>query len=124
MIYTTVKNLDGEHIEEVEPLSDIILESKIEILQDNLVCNFGFAFMRTLDEIMSAYLTTDLTDIPKGPFRKGEILTARIRVNALPMRVGEFYVIGGVADASGLLWYETKLSKLIKVTSCAVLAIR
>ena len=117
VLYTTVKNLDGEEIEEVEPLSDIILESKIEILQDNLICNFGFAFMRTLDEIMSAYLTTDLTDVPKGPFRKGEILTARIRVQAIPMRVGEFYIIGGVADASGLLWYETKLSKLIKVKS-------
>lgn len=115
VLYTTVKNLAGEEIEEVEPLSDIILESKIEILQDNLMCNFGFAFMRTLDEIMSAYLTTDLTDVPKGPFKKGQVLIARIRVNAVPMRVGEFYVIGGVADSSGLLWYETRLSKLIKI---------
>lgn len=117
VFYTVVKNLDGEEIEEVEPLSDIILEAKIEILQDNLMCNFGFAIMRTLDEIMSAYLTTDLTDIPKGPFKKGDIITARIRVNAVSMRVGEFWVIGGVADSSGLLWYETKLSKLIKVKS-------
>jgi hypothetical protein len=115
VLYTVVKNLDGEEIEEVEPLSDIILESKIEIRKDNLVCNFGFAIMRTLDEIMSAYLTTDRNDVPKGPFKKGEIVTARIRVNAVSMRVGEFYVIGGVAEESGLLWYETKLSKLIRV---------
>jgi hypothetical protein len=33
------------------------------------------------------------------------------------MRVGEFHVLGGVADASGLLWYETKLSNLIKIKS-------
>lgn len=117
VFYSMVRNLDGEEIEEVEPLSDIILESKIEIMQDGLVCNFGFAIMRTLDEIQSAYLTTDLIDIPKGPFKKGDIIMARIRVNAISMRVGEFYVIGGVADASGLLWYETKLSKLIKVKS-------
>lgn len=117
VFYSMVKNLDGEEIEEVEPLSDIILESKIEILQDGLVCNFGFAIMRTLDEIQSAYLTTDRTDVPKGPFKKGDIIMARIRVNAISMRVGEFYVIGGVADASGLLWYETKLSKLIKIKS-------
>jgi hypothetical protein len=26
--------------------------------------------------------------------------------------VGEFYVLGGLADKSGLLWYETKFSKL------------
>lgn len=117
VFYSMVRNLDGEEIEEVEPLSDIILESKIEIMQDGLVCNFGFAIMRTLDEIQSAYLTTDLTDVPKGPFKKGDIIMARIRVNAISMRVGEFYVIGGVADSSGLLWYETKLSKLIKIKS-------
>jgi lipopolysaccharide transport system ATP-binding protein len=117
VFYTIVKNLDGEEIDEVEPLSDIILEAKIEILNDNLVCNFGFAIMRTLDEIQSAYLTTDRTDVPKGPFKKGDIIMARIRVNAISMRVGEFYVIGGVADSSGLLWYETKLSKLIKIKS-------
>jgi len=117
VFYSMVRNLDGEEIDEVEPLSDIILESKIEILQDGLVCNFGFAIMRTLDEIQSAYLTTDLTDVPKGPFKKGDIIMARIRVNAISMRVGEFYVIGGVADSSGLLWYETKLSKLIKIKS-------
>jgi lipopolysaccharide transport system ATP-binding protein len=115
VISTVVKNLDGQEIEEVETLSDIILETKIEILEDNVICNFGFAIMRTLDEIMSAYLTTDLTDVPKGPFAKGELLTVRTRMNAVPMRVGEFYVLGGVADPSGLLWYELKLSKLIKI---------
>lgn len=115
VLYTTVKDLDGREIEEVEPLSDIILESKIEIRKEGLVCNFGFAIMRTLDEIQSAYLTTDRDDVPKGPFKKGEVLTVRIRVNAISMRVGEFYVIGGVAEESGLLWYETKLSKLIKI---------
>jgi ABC-type polysaccharide/polyol phosphate transport system ATPase subunit len=115
VISTVVRSLDGDEIEEVEPLSDIILETRIEILADNVVCNFGFAVMRTLDEIMSAYLTTDLTDVPKGPFQKGEVLTVRTRVNAISMRVGEFYVLGGVADASGLLWYEVKLSKLIKI---------
>jgi len=115
VLYTTVKDLDGREIEEVEPLSDIILESKIEVRKEGLVCNFGFAIMRTLDEIQSAYLTTDRNDVPKGPFKKGEVLTVRIRVNAISMRVGEFYVIGGVAEESGLLWYETKLSKLIKI---------
>jgi hypothetical protein len=31
------------------------------------------------------------------------------------MRVGDFYVLGGLADKSGLLWYETKFSKLMHV---------
>lgn len=115
VISTVVKALDGEEIEEVETLSDVIFETKIEIMTDDVMCNFGFAVMRGLDEIMSAYLTTDLNDVPKGPFKKGELLTVRTRVNAISMRVGEFYVLGGVADASGLLWYETKLSNLIKI---------
>jgi lipopolysaccharide transport system ATP-binding protein len=117
VIHTMVRSLDGEEIQEIEPLTDVIMETKIEILADNLVCNFGFAIMRNLSEIMSAYLTTDLDDVPKGPFMKGEILTVRSRLNAVSMRVGEFHVLGGVADASGLLWYETKLSNLIRIKS-------
>ena len=31
------------------------------------------------------------------------------------MRVGEFYVLCGLADETGLLWYETKFSKQLKV---------
>lgn len=115
VISTTVKSLDGEEIDAVEPLSDIIFETKIEILADDVTCNVGFAIMRTLDEIMSAYLPSELDAISTGPFKKGELLTVRTRINAVSMRVGEFYVLGGVADASGLLWYETKLSKLIKI---------
>ena len=30
------------------------------------------------------------------------------------MRVGEFYVLCGLADETGLLWYETKFSKQLK----------
>jgi lipopolysaccharide transport system ATP-binding protein len=115
VIHTVVRSLDGEIIESVEPLSDVILETKIEVLTDDLVCNFGFAIMRNLSEIMSAYLTTDITEVPKGPFKKGEILTVQTRLSAISMRVGEFHVLGGIADASGLLWYETKLSSLIKI---------
>ena len=34
----------------------------------------------------------------------------------MAMRMGAFHLLGGVADESGLLWYETKLSKEVKVT--------
>src|SRR5690606_28940244 len=96
-------------------LQDIIVVTTSEVLSDSMECNFGFAFMRTLDEITSSYLTTDIQNVCKGPFQKGEVLTVQIRVNAMPMRVGSFYVLGGVADRSGLLWYETKLSKMITI---------
>src|SRR5690606_30004492 len=115
VISTIVRNVDGEEIDEVEPLSDMVLETQIEILADNVMCNFGFALMRTVDDIMSAYLTTDKEHVPRGPYQKGELLTVRTTIHSVPMRVGEFYVLGGVADESGLLWYELKLSKAIKV---------
>ena len=115
VISTVVRNVDGEEIDCVEPLSDIVLETRIEILADNVICNFGFALMRTVDEMMSVYLTTDKEHVSRGPYQKGELLTVRTTIHAIPMRVGEFYVLGGVADESGLLWYELKLSKAIKV---------
>ncbi len=113
IISTLVKDLDGNEVEEIDALQDIIIETRIEILTDAMECNFGFAFMRNVGDVTSSYLTTDLRDICKGPFQKGELLTAQIRVDAMPMRVGTFYVLGGVADKTGLLWYETKLSKQI-----------
>jgi lipopolysaccharide transport system ATP-binding protein len=115
IIATRVKSLHGDEIEQVDALQDIIVETTIEVLTDNMECNFGFAFMRNLDEVTSSYLTTDLREINKGPFHKGQVLTVQIRIEAIPMRVGAFYVLGGVADKTGLLWYETKLSKLITV---------
>src|SRR5690606_9814900 len=42
VISTVVRNVDGEEIDSVEPLSDIVLETRIEILADNVMCNFGF----------------------------------------------------------------------------------
>jgi len=33
------------------------------------------------------------------------------------MRVGDFYVLGGLADKSGLLWYETKFSKQLSMSA-------
>jgi lipopolysaccharide transport system ATP-binding protein len=115
ILSTIVRDMDGNDIEEVDALQDIFVETRIEVLSEDMVCNFGFAFMRSLDEITSSYLTTDLSDICKGPFSKGEVLTVRIKISAIPMRVGTFYVLGGVADATGLLWYETRLSKQITI---------
>lgn len=117
ILSTRVRDLDGTELEEVEALQDIILETRIEILTDNMECVFGFAFMRNVDEITSAYLSSSRKDVFTGPFRKGEILTLQVRVDAIPMRVGTFYILGGVADKSGLLWYETRMSKQITVKS-------
>ena len=113
IIHTVVRNTDGEIIDTVEPLQEVILELQAEILNDNSICYFGFALMKDLDEVISAYLGTDRPDVEHGPFRKGEIITVQLRLDAMALRVGNFHVLGGINDASGLLWYETKLSKEI-----------
>jgi len=115
IIHTVVRDLDGEIIDEVDPLQDVVLELKVEVLNDNARCYFGFALMKNLEEVISSYLATDRPDVENGPFRKGEIITVRVRLQNLALRAGNFHVLGGVCDDSGLLWYETRLSKEVKI---------
>lgn len=112
---TTVRNLAGEEISRVEPLQDIILESEVEVLVDDAYGYFGFALMKDLEEIMSAYLAMDRPEVEHGPFRKGEVLTVQVRLSHMTLRTGAFHVLAGVAEDSGLLWYETRLSHEITI---------
>ena len=113
----SVKSLEGEELTSIPPLSDIVLEMEIEVLVDGMEGNFGFAFMKSAEEPIASFLTTAVDDIEKGPFRKGDKITVALTVKNMAMRVGEFYVLGGLADKSGLLWYETKFSKLKHISA-------
>ena len=107
-----MKSPEGNELTSIPALSDIVLEMEIEVLVDGMEGNFGFAFMKSAEEPIASFLTTGVDDIEKGPFRKGDKITVALTVKNMAMRVGEFYVLGGLADKSGLLWYETKFSKL------------
>ncbi len=85
------------------------------MLADGIEGNFGFAFMKSAEEPVASFLTTDIDQIEKGPFTKGDKFTVSLTIRNIAMRVGDFYVLGGLADKSGLLWYETKFSKLMHV---------
>lgn len=117
VLHTVVRNLDGDIVDTADPLQDLILEIQVEILNDNVNCYFGFALMKDLHEFQSSFLATDRPDVENGPFRKGEIITVQVRLHGLAMRTGNFNVLGGVADPSGLLWYDTKLSKEVRVNT-------
>jgi ABC-type glutathione transport system ATPase component len=110
-----VKSLDGKELDSLTPLSDIRLEMEVEVLRDNVQGHFGFAFMKSAEEPVASFLTTQRPEVEKGPFNKGDKVTVQLVIKKLAMRVGDFYIIGGLADASGLLWYETKYSKLMHV---------
>ena len=106
---------DGEKTTSLAPLGKYTLEMEVEVLKDNIEGNFGFAFMKSAEEPVASFLTTDIREIEKGPFNKGDKFTVSLSLSGLPMRVGEFYILGGLADKSGLLWYERKFSKLFHV---------
>ena len=108
-----VKSLDGNDITTIKPLSDVLLEMEVEVLAENMQGHFGFAFMKSAEEPIASFLTTNDDEIEIGSFSKGDVFKVSLVIEKVAMRVGEFYVLGGLADKSGLLWYETKFSKLL-----------
>ncbi len=106
---------DGQKTRSLAALGNYTLEMEVEVLRDNIEGNFGFAFMKSAEEPVASFLTTDIQEVEKGPFNKGDKFTVSLSLSGLPMRVGEFYILGGLADKSGLLWYERKFSKLFHV---------
>ncbi|MDC0221432.1 ABC transporter ATP-binding protein [Gammaproteobacteria bacterium] len=111
----TASSPEGIELTSLTPLDDVVLQMEVEVLADGIEGNFGFAFMKSAEEPVASFLTTDINHIEKGPFRKGDRFTVSLTVKNLAMRVGDFYVLGGLADKSGLLWYETKFSQLLHV---------
>ncbi len=111
----TVTSPEGVELTSLTPLDDVVLQMEVEVLADGIEGNFGFAFMKSAEEPVASFLTTDIDHIEKGPFHKGDKFTVSLTVKNLAMRVGDFYVLGGLADKSGLLWYETKFSQLLHV---------
>ena len=111
----TVNSPEGIELTSLTPLDDVVLQMEVEVLADEIEGNFGFAFMKSAEEPVASFLTTDIDHIEKGPFHKGDKFTVSLTVKNLAMRVGDFYVLGGLADKSGLLWYETKFSQLLHV---------
>ncbi|MEX2470510.1 MAG: polysaccharide ABC transporter ATP-binding protein [Pseudohongiellaceae bacterium] len=113
----SVRSPDGEELNSLTPLSDVRLEMEVEVLADEIEGHFGFAFMKSAEEPVASFLTTNSEGVPRGPYHKGDRFTVALTVRRLAMRVGDFYVIGGLADKSGLLWYETKFSRLLHVAA-------
>ena len=113
----SVCNTEGEEITTIDPLSDLVLEIEVDVLNDNMEGHFGFAFMRSAEEPIASFLTTNAEEFDLRRYARGEVFKVRLVVERVAMRVGEFYVLGGLADKSGLLWYETKFSTLLSMNA-------
>ena len=113
----SVCDKNNKDVTEVKPLSSLILKMEIEVLVDNIDGHFGFAFMRSAEEPISSFLSTNSENINLGECKKGDVITVSLLVEKIAMRIGEFFVLGGLADKSGLLWYETKFSSALSMAS-------
>jgi len=113
----SVRNTRGEEITSIDALSDVVLEMEVEVLNDDMEGHFGFAFMRSAEEPIASFLTTNAEGVELRRYTRGEVFKVRLVVEKVAMRVGDFYVLGGLADKSGLLWYETKFSKLLSMNA-------
>ena len=113
----SVRNTRGEEITSIDELSDVVLEMEVEVLNDEMEGHFGFAFMRSAEEPIASFLTTNAEGVELRRYTRGEVFKVRLVVEKVAMRVGDFYVLGGLADKSGLLWYETKFSKLLSMSA-------
>ena len=87
------------------------------MLNDEMEGHFGFAFMRSAEEPIASFLTTNAEGVELRRYSRGEVFKVRLVVEKVAMRVGDFYVLGGLADKSGLLWYETKFSKQLSMNA-------
>jgi len=113
----SVRNTRGEEITSIDALSDVVLEMEVEVLNDDMEGHFGFAFMRSAEEPIASFLTTNAEGVELRRYTRGEVFKVRLVVEKVAMRVGDFYVLGGLADKSGLLWYETKFSKQLSMSA-------
>ncbi len=111
----SVRDADGNELTTLKPLGEVVLEMEIEALRDGAKSYFGFAFMRSAEEPVASFLGVDRDDIDTGPFRQGDSIKVSVTVRNVAMRVGDYYVVGGLCDDTGLLWYETRYSKLLTI---------
>ena len=55
-----VKDSNGQVLDELEALSDVTLEMEVEVLNDVDQATFGFALMKSAEEPMASFFTTDV----------------------------------------------------------------
>ena len=97
----------GKRLHSIEPLTEVVMKMEVEILEDRLCPQFGFALMMP-DETVCFCAMTHHDEVACGPYRAGEIVHARVVVQEFPVREGTYRLLGAVSENSGLLWYDYK----------------
>ena len=109
-----VEDMAGNPMDTLVPFGDAVLRMDVDILKDGLMPRFGFGFVMPDETPLYAGLTHH-DDISCGPYSAGEKITVRLHLDKFPVREGTYRLVGGVAENSGLLWYEYKYVGPVKV---------
>ena len=103
----SAESADGKELHSIEPLTEMAMKMKVEILKDGLCPQFGIALMMS-DETVCFCAMTHHDQIACGPYGAGEIVHVRVIVPEFPVREGTYRLLGAVSENSGLLWYDYK----------------
>lgn len=114
IIEIRIETPDGQPADFLSPYEDFMIKMEVEVLKNGLKPQFGFAFVMA-DETPLSVNMTHHRGIECGPYQAGEKVTVRYAVKDFPVREGSYRLIGGVAEKSGLLWYEYKSIWPVKV---------
>ncbi|MBF0375928.1 MAG: ABC transporter ATP-binding protein [Desulfamplus sp.] len=114
IINVQLEDKAGNPIDTIIPNQDVILRMDVEILKDGLMPRFGFGFLMPDETPLYASMTHH-DQIECGPYSAGDTITVRLRLKEFPVRSGTYRIVGGIAENSGLLWYEYKIIGPIKI---------
>jgi hypothetical protein len=112
----SIRRPDGSRLTELAPFEDVILQMKVEALDDELRTHFGFALVRSDELICFGSLTTydgcELTVLGRG-----EHVRVTLRLDQLSLLDGEYRVVGGITDEHGLHLHHVKYSEPFMIKS-------
>ncbi len=109
-----IEDSAGNPTEMLIPYADAVLRMDVEILKDGLLPRFGFGFLMPDESPLYASMTHH-DGISCGPYTAGNKITVRLHLEKFPVREGTYHLVGGVAENSGLLFYEYKIIGPVKI---------
>ncbi|MBF0574055.1 MAG: ABC transporter ATP-binding protein, partial [Desulfamplus sp.] len=114
IINVQLEDKAGNPVDTIISNQDVILRMDVEILKDGLMPRFGFGFLMPDETPLYASMTHH-DEIECGPYYAGDTVTVHLRLKKFPVRSGTYRIVGGIAENSGLLWYEYKIIGPIKI---------
>ncbi|MDM8537805.1 polysaccharide ABC transporter ATP-binding protein [Desulfobacterales bacterium HSG17] len=114
IIQAGIEDENANPTDTITPLTNAYFTMKVEILNDDVSPQFGFALLLPDESFFSASMTHH-DKIDCGPYQAGQKINVRLHVEYFPIREGTYRLLAAVAEKSGLLWYEYTTVSPVKI---------